>query len=137
MRDKPDWVQLAKERAEAATPGPWVREDDWMCEVNAELRDLGVGSVTYKNVVKLVDGLDRVCFRGAPDAEFIAAARSDIPRLIACVEAADALAGVGQELLSWHNQTKPEGAVIPGDLHSRYSRALAAYRTARARGGDR
>jgi hypothetical protein len=90
-------------RAKAATPGPWVREDDWMCEVNAELRELGVDHVTYENVVKLVAGLERICFNGSDDADFIAHAREDVPWLLS--QLAQVQAERDQERARWMDAT--------------------------------
>lgn len=68
-----------------------------------------------------VGGTNRCHKPAAPDAVFIAAARTDLPRALSVIEAADRLAAAADEALY--------GPGRAGD--AALERALIAYRTAR------
>jgi hypothetical protein len=81
-----------KARAEAATPGPW----EAMCSDSGHSKyelDCSVITSDIGDSICDLEGLDRVTLNerykgeGDRDAYFIAAARSDLPRLVAAVEA--------------------------------------------------
>jgi hypothetical protein len=81
-----------KARAEAATPGPW----EAMCSDSGHSKyelDCSVITSDIGDSICDLEGLDRVTLNerykgeGDRDAYFIAAARSDVPRLVAAVEA--------------------------------------------------
>jgi hypothetical protein len=82
-----EWIAEAKARAEAATPGPWTRdkpprdEDGWVTGM------LVAGTPGKNGIYANPPGGS---FPSA-DANFIAAARTDTPRLIALLEEAIAL----------------------------------------------
>jgi hypothetical protein len=68
----PDELAAIRERVEAATPGPWEWEE-WRAAINAP-PDTRANSIVY-------------CVMYEDDGPFIAASRTDIPRLLATVDA--------------------------------------------------
>lgn len=80
-----------KARCEAATPGPWVRREDWSAKVErvyppGSLLD-SIGMAEQSSVFWL-QGSNRPNFRA--DGDFIANAREDVPWLLARLAAAEA-----------------------------------------------
>lgn len=71
-------IEDIKARVAAATPGPWVADEEWWVCQPGEDGDI------------IVDGS---VFPDPRDAAFIAHARTDIPDLLRVVEAAADLAG--------------------------------------------
>lgn len=77
MSDVADRLESIRERVEAATEGPWLT--DGPHRDTGEIRRRGGG-------MSAVVGQMNVCFRPEKDAEFVAAARSDVPYLLSLVE---------------------------------------------------
>lgn len=80
-------------REQAATEGPWKFDDEgWLESENRDVHEYIVTPESYppepmERVVRLIVGRE-------PDAEFIAHARTDIPKLLAALDAVEArLAG--------------------------------------------
>jgi hypothetical protein len=107
----PEELRACRERAEAATPGPWVR--DLYEDGESGEGPLGVfpGArgewVESNNVIRppsaegdLGDDV-ATCDRNG-DAAFIAHARADVPRLLATVAARDARLEAVADVLSAH-----------------------------------
>lgn len=120
MSDTPDWAAAARARCEAATPGPWADRKDSQHS----------GSVLVEENGQWVETVARVYCgamkgHGPANAEFIAAARTDLPHALACVEAADRLVALLDEALD----------IVPGSDHWKWREeahvALAAYKGAR------
>lgn len=90
-----------QERADAATNGPWRIENDSECDyeqgidyaewpqtlVGPETTHLSAWSKKHGNPHR-VDEINELTF---PDAEFIAHAREDVPRLVAALRAVEAV----------------------------------------------
>lgn len=74
---KETYLGQVKSRALAATEGPWATQD-----VNA----INECTTEADYCIYRPEGLDVVDVRELHNAEFIAAARSDIPRLVAALE---------------------------------------------------
>ena len=108
-----DWLKDAKARSAAASPGPW----EW----------------SERPRYEDADGLRT----NDADATFIVAARSDLPRAIAALEAADRLVAAIQEREDWcrdmgHNPDGCDFCCGGGDEAGQAVEvALAAYREAR------
>lgn len=115
MSDARGWLSEVEERANTATKGEW--KPDW----------LDSGNSTYCVVApaSVVGGFGAIARtsrekRGWENAEFIAAARSDVPRLCALVRT------LGEAL-----------ALLPMDgLRKQQVAALLEYRTARGDDDD-
>lgn len=70
-----------EQRTAKATPGPWtVYEDDWGHYRDNTGQDRGHGYHVFESQ-QLGDGECGAMLQ--PDAEFVAAARADVPRLVA------------------------------------------------------
>jgi hypothetical protein len=69
-------LQAIRDRAEKATPGPWVTEGDVVVRDNDDSDDRWITEAWEET--------------GPHNAEFIAHARTDVPLLLAVVEAAEA-----------------------------------------------
>jgi hypothetical protein len=83
------WIIEAKERAEKATEGPWRTREDMGCAASVDDLDGGVVAQAQQRTSSAVDPLqtDRIA-----NAAFIAAARTDVPRLAsALLDAVEAL----------------------------------------------
>jgi hypothetical protein len=85
------WMDDAKARCEAATAGPWVRDSDWWV-LREEDRGKDVNAFDEDNdppqVVPVV-GMwieDRELRVTREDADFIAHARTDLPRALALID---------------------------------------------------
>jgi hypothetical protein len=77
MRLTNEELAAIRERAEKATPGPWFKESDEYGNINVYFAwDAPNGG---NEVVERIDSED--------DADFIANARTDIPKLLAHIEA--------------------------------------------------
>lgn len=115
MSTKKDWVELAMERCEAATPGPWraVDGDDMEGAVIEKAND---AEAEHMRRVAQADGYEE-----NENADFIAHARTDLPRALAAVRAADELAEYIEAVLDMSDRHQPG---LAG--------ALAAYRLARS-----
>jgi hypothetical protein len=78
-------------RVEAATLGPWQREwgigEDDICSVNpsVDLGDLGHRLKPIARVLLYPDYVSTFRMEAAANAEFIARAREDIPRLLSII----------------------------------------------------
>jgi len=88
------WIIAAQARAELATPGPWHSRQR---HVDAKPGDDEFGGLGCE-----VDGPPEPLLRGqfsrGADGQFIAAARSDVPRLCtALLEAVEALGAIADE----------------------------------------
>lgn len=117
-----DWVKDSKARCEAATPGPWRVSDSHGLHVR------GGGDGVMPSGVMVAD-LEQCAFHGDEasvrvDAELIANARTDLPRALACIEAADALVGHMEGIM----HLAGTGACPPNCM---FHRLLAAYQKAR------
>lgn len=122
MSDERDWLAEAKARCEAATPGNW--------EVGGN--SFAVLMVDHDAKKQAFVGFPLPPF-GTPhsreNAEFIAHAHADIPRAVAALEAADALASLVE---AYQNDVTEDP-----DGHDWVKRmleidsALAAYKEAR------
>lgn len=92
-----DVLNAIRARADAATPGPWVwHEGDLLTEDNFSRQH----SSMFSSVLHLTDDAQGVndlvsweYVRSVEDAEFIAYARTDIPALLAHIDALHALLG--------------------------------------------
>jgi len=78
-------IESIEARANAATPGPWVRIGD---SIGADVKKCTCGVPRSVYGHESGCGIDGPLITGAaiPDAEFIAAAREDVPALVAEVE---------------------------------------------------
>lgn len=86
-------LQKIRERAEKATPGPWLYRSDTSSEQAIECEECGTEFPEQGYSLRSTDqyevlhgelyGMESLC---KPNGEFIAHARTDIPRLLACVE---------------------------------------------------
>lgn len=123
-----DWLAEAKALCDAATRGPWRHPED----------DGTIGSVecsrgTVAQVQQCAPGMTRreANEQRQRDAEFIASARTDLPRALAVVEAADALAAAVDALAEAERYHVGDWDKYYDSMYA----ALAAYR--KARGGGR
>ncbi len=121
MSDVKDWVSETRARCEAATEGPWRWPDDGTVgtvecrggDCLAQVQDHLPGSRVERQE------------RRQENARFIASARTDLPRALSVVEAADALAKATMDLVTCHLGDDEQAlAAIAKD-------ALAAYRSVR------
>lgn len=76
----------AERRAEAATPGPWHRDDRGAFRGEPDECTKGVGVVT----ASAYPGQEGLVFASDADASFVAAARADVPALVAALREAEA-----------------------------------------------
>lgn len=88
-----EFLQEQKRLAEAATPGPWT----WAAHTAVDVEAWAVFDARDWAVADNGDGFKA-------DAEFIAAARTTVPKLIAAVEAVEEALALGDEL----EKTAPE-----------------------------
>jgi len=91
MSDLPAWLQEIRDRAEAATPGPWrvVAHGEQDCLARREI------TAGKHIMIARVDCVPGVAADFDRDYAFIAHARTDVPRLIELVgEMAEALESV-------------------------------------------
>ena len=106
MSDLTDRLDEIQARAEAATPGPWragTEEGVDYGSVMGAPKSIGGGYVT---VPVLVDDLSM--YEGT--AEFIAASRTDVPRLVAALRAVlDLHRDAGQPAFCTHCQALNDG----------------------------
>lgn len=102
-----DFLAAVQQRADAATDGPWTQRN-YTGDV------VGNSSVLYG---------DRFGVRDIPwdDAEFIAAARTDVPRLVAALTAALDLADRADR---FNGYADPEGVVTTDALRAAITAAL-------------
>lgn len=100
-----------RERAEAASPGPWERGlNEWAVQISSVF--WGDGRLLAEmNILNEADMVDPVAYeRSEPNAEFIAHAREDVPWLLAEVvrlmaerEAREAaLTRIRDNAVAWH-----------------------------------
>lgn len=124
-----DWVKDGKERCEAAT-----KPEHWQVRILAEGKvqcldgELKPGFSVALVPMSLVECDD--------DADFIAHARTDLPRALACIEAADALVAAYDRLRVAQRAMRGEGSMLDlmdelGKASDAHNAALAAYQKAR------
>jgi len=103
MNDELSTDELAqmRERAEEATPGPW----DWTTPPRAELQNPDGVPIVRTATIGWAD---------PPDAEFIARARTDVPRLLDALEAERRWKAFGEGVLNLvrRSQNDPHFAVV-------------------------
>jgi len=112
MTDELSTDELAqmRERAENATPGPW----DWTTPPRAELQNPDGVPIVRTATIGWAD---------PPDAEFIARARTDVPRLL------DALEAERASKRHWFREWWAEGARrLTAEAERDNAQALAAAR---------
>lgn len=100
----PERLAEIEARVDAATPGPWHARDRG---IGHELHH-GAADDCKQNWCEDVNGEHRETFRRG-DAEFIAAARNDVPALLAEVRRLQAAAERVRELLAEWSVTTPSG----------------------------
>lgn len=89
-------LQAIKARAEAATPGPWSKAWMWDYRVTGDgVFALGEGPTTYGAT------LAHAAPQAERDAAFIAAARADVPALVAEVERLRAIVDAAPEYAAY------------------------------------
>lgn len=124
--------ETLRARLVAATPGPWKHRRGYPAD---RFHPEGYGYVQFGPTEAKAAGLGTDQLAKA-DAEFIAAARQDIPALLAVADAAaDTLAGLGS--LRWiannaHNHALPEFRVLLESAEEDWRKAYEAIDAALA-----
>lgn len=119
MSDKPDWVAETRALCDAATPGPW---EHVMLPGREDPPESG------KRHVAVVNAHISLAITRRPravDCDFIATARTALPRALTALEAADALAAAVSDGCGCDQCNEM------GDGPCQIETALAAYREAR------
>lgn len=79
----PAEVEQIRQRAEAASPGPWIAKTGYAVDPEVNGPEWPICSIAFDHWDRPVDSEDDPSRHSEEDAIFIASARSDIPRLLA------------------------------------------------------
>ncbi|WP_353707626.1 hypothetical protein ABRQ22_17345 [Cellulosimicrobium sp. ES-005] len=92
-----DYLAAVQQRADAAAGGPWYEREGYVC------RD-----AVYSDGEEFVQGI--AAYPVGKSAEFIVAARTDVPRLVAAL-------GAALDLAEWHETKADKARLYPGPGH--------------------
>ena len=83
-------LEAIKARAEKATEGPWFRQYGDVITAEPDPRDIHSDAPRDCRISRRAEHLDYKDPQGIKDAEFIAYSRTDVPKLVAALEAVQA-----------------------------------------------
>ena len=94
-------LEEIKKRAENATPGPWFRQYVDVVTTDPDPRDIHSDAPRECRISRRAEHLDFKDAQGIRDADFIAHARTDVPKLVNALERVEALLMLAEGTLGY------------------------------------